>query len=82
MNRRIEHVFSNKQLDSKKHVLFSSLVTPDARAETELAACGIGVHHAGLQRDDRSATEKLYLKKALKVLLATSVSTSPFCCAW
>ncbi|KAI0807705.1 P-loop containing nucleoside triphosphate hydrolase protein [Fomes fomentarius] len=50
---RIEHVFSNKQLD-------------------KLAACGIGVHHAGLQRDDRSATENLYLKKVLKVLLATS----------
>ncbi|KAI0723937.1 P-loop containing nucleoside triphosphate hydrolase protein [Cerioporus squamosus] len=50
---RINHIFSNKQLD-------------------KLAACGIGVHHAGLSRDDRSATEQLYLKKVLKVLFATS----------
>ncbi|RPD80369.1 P-loop containing nucleoside triphosphate hydrolase protein [Lentinus tigrinus ALCF2SS1-7] len=50
---RIEHVFTNKQLD-------------------RLAACGIGVHHAGISRDDRSATEQLYLKKVLKVLFATS----------
>ncbi|RDX56453.1 P-loop containing nucleoside triphosphate hydrolase protein [Lentinus brumalis] len=38
----------------------------------KLAASGIGVHHAGLSRDDRSATEQLYLKKVLKVLFATS----------
>ncbi|OSD08552.1 P-loop containing nucleoside triphosphate hydrolase protein [Trametes coccinea BRFM310] len=50
---RIEHAFSNKQLD-------------------KLATCGIGVHHAGLAREDRVATEQLYLKKALKVLFATS----------
>ncbi|KAI0748557.1 Sec63 Brl domain-containing protein [Daedaleopsis nitida] len=50
---RIDHGFSNKQLD-------------------KLAAYGIGVHHAGLGRDDRSATEQLYLKKVLKVLFATS----------
>ncbi|KAI0636677.1 P-loop containing nucleoside triphosphate hydrolase protein [Trametes polyzona] len=50
---RIEHNFSNKQLD-------------------KLAMCGVGVHHAGLTREDRSATEQLYLKKALKILFATS----------
>ncbi|KAI8989727.1 P-loop containing nucleoside triphosphate hydrolase protein [Trametes punicea] len=38
----------------------------------KLAACGIGVHHAGLNREDRTATEQLYLKKVLKVLFATS----------
>ncbi|KAI0372960.1 P-loop containing nucleoside triphosphate hydrolase protein [Pilatotrama ljubarskyi] len=38
----------------------------------KLAACGIGVHHAGLGREDRSATEQLYLKKAIKILFATS----------
>ncbi|CDO73576.1 hypothetical protein BN946_scf185014.g46 [Trametes cinnabarina] len=38
----------------------------------KLAACGIGVHHAGIVREDRTATEQLYLKKALKVLFATS----------
>ncbi|KAI0664683.1 P-loop containing nucleoside triphosphate hydrolase protein [Cubamyces menziesii] len=38
----------------------------------KLAVCGIGVHHAGLSREDRSATEKLYLQKTLKVLFATS----------
>ncbi|KAI9069106.1 P-loop containing nucleoside triphosphate hydrolase protein [Trametes sanguinea] len=50
---RVEHAFSNKQLD-------------------KLAMCGIGVHHAGIGREDRVATEQLYLKKALKVLFATS----------
>lgn len=40
----------------------------------ELAMYGIGVHHAGIAREDRSATEHLYLKKHLKVLFATSVS--------
>ncbi|KAH9857195.1 P-loop containing nucleoside triphosphate hydrolase protein [Lenzites betulinus] len=50
---RIEHIFSNKQLD-------------------KLAMYGIGVHHAGIAREDRSATEHLYLKKHLKVLFATS----------
>ena len=39
----------------------------------ELAAFGIGVHHAGIGREDRTATEQLYMKKAIKILLATSV---------
>ena len=38
-----------------------------------LAAFGIGVHHAGLSMDDRRATEDLYLKKVIRVLVATSV---------
>ncbi|KAI0647359.1 P-loop containing nucleoside triphosphate hydrolase protein [Trametes meyenii] len=38
----------------------------------KLAAFGIGVHHAGLAREDRTATEQLYLKKAIKILFATS----------
>ncbi|CAA7271574.1 unnamed protein product [Cyclocybe aegerita] len=38
----------------------------------ELAAVGIGVHHAGLTLDDRRSTEQLYLKKVLRVLVATS----------
>ncbi|KAG1761698.1 Sec63 Brl domain-containing protein [Suillus occidentalis] len=37
-----------------------------------LAALGIGVHHAGLNIDDRKTTEDLYLRKVLRVLLATS----------
>ncbi|KAI1794643.1 P-loop containing nucleoside triphosphate hydrolase protein [Ganoderma leucocontextum] len=37
-----------------------------------LAAFGIGVHHAGLEKHDRNATEQLFLKKVLKVLFATS----------
>ncbi|KAF8798145.1 P-loop containing nucleoside triphosphate hydrolase protein [Phlegmacium glaucopus] len=38
----------------------------------ELAAFGIGVHHAGLSMEDRRATEDLYLKKVIRVLVATS----------
>ncbi|KAG1891431.1 P-loop containing nucleoside triphosphate hydrolase protein [Suillus subluteus] len=37
-----------------------------------LAALGIGVHHAGLTIDDRKTIEDLYLRKVLRVLLATS----------
>ncbi|KAM5532095.1 hypothetical protein V8D89_014259 [Ganoderma adspersum] len=37
-----------------------------------LAAFGIGVHHAGLEKNDRNATEQLFLKRLLKVLFATS----------
>ncbi|KAI0362446.1 P-loop containing nucleoside triphosphate hydrolase protein [Trametes cingulata] len=40
----------------------------------KLATYGIGVHHAGLGREDRTATEQLYLKKAIKILFATSVA--------
>ncbi|KAJ6502143.1 Sec63 Brl domain-containing protein [Mycena sanguinolenta] len=38
----------------------------------ELAAFGIGVHHAGLTIDDRRAVEDLYLKGLLRVVVATS----------
>ncbi|KAG1756350.1 DEAD-domain-containing protein, partial [Suillus paluster] len=37
-----------------------------------LAALGVGVHHAGLTIDDRKTIEDLYLRKVLRVLLATS----------
>ncbi|KAG2077885.1 P-loop containing nucleoside triphosphate hydrolase protein [Suillus decipiens] len=37
-----------------------------------LAALGIGVHHAGLTIGDRKSIEDLYLRKVLRVLLATS----------
>jgi ATP-dependent DNA helicase HFM1/MER3 len=40
----------------------------------EFATIGIGVHHAGLSMDDRRATEQLFLKKVLRILVATSVS--------
>ena len=40
---------------------------------TEFATVGIGVHHAGVSIDDRRATEQLYLKKVLRILVATSV---------
>lgn len=39
----------------------------------EFATIGIGVHHAGLSMDDRRATEQLFLKKVLRILVATSV---------
>ncbi|EKM55317.1 uncharacterized protein PHACADRAFT_143494 [Phanerochaete carnosa HHB-10118-sp] len=37
-----------------------------------LAICGIGIHHAGLTWDDRRAMEDLFLKKVLRVIVATS----------
>ena len=40
---------------------------------TELANCGIGVHHAGLSLDDRKTTEELFLGGLLRVICATSV---------
>ncbi|KAI0690593.1 hypothetical protein BC835DRAFT_1407505 [Cytidiella melzeri] len=43
----------------------------DKRLE-KLATCGIGIHHAGMSFDDRRATEDLYLKKILRVVVATS----------
>lgn len=43
------------------------------KALAELAITGIGVHHAGLQFDDRRAIEDLYLKKILRVIVCTSV---------
>ncbi|KAF6764008.1 Sec63 Brl domain-containing protein [Ephemerocybe angulata] len=36
------------------------------------AATGVGVHHAGLETEDRKLTEKLYRDKTLRVLVATS----------
>lgn len=47
------------------------LVDPDNMIA--LASVGIAVHHAGLNTDDRKAVEELYLRKALRVLVATSV---------
>jgi superfamily II DNA helicase RecQ len=46
----------------------------------ELANVGIGVHHAGLVMDDRKATEQLYLKGTLRVLIATSVCIQVLFC--
>lgn len=45
---------------------------------TELAANGIGVHHAGMSMDDRRATESLYLNKILRVVVCTSVSSAGY----
>lgn len=39
----------------------------------ELAACGVGIHHAGMAIEDRRATEDLYIKKVLRIVFATSV---------
>ena len=43
----------------------------------DLAEYGIGVHHAGLTLEDRRATEGLYLKKILRIVIATSVRMLP-----
>ncbi|KAF9265706.1 P-loop containing nucleoside triphosphate hydrolase protein, partial [Marasmius fiardii PR-910] len=42
------------------------------KALAELAALGIGVHHAGMTLDDRRAMEDLYIKRILRVMVATS----------
>jgi ATP-dependent DNA helicase HFM1/MER3 len=46
----------------------------DDKVLADLALAGVGVHHAGLTFDDRRATEDLYLKKILRVIVSTSVS--------
>ncbi|KAG7092807.1 hypothetical protein E1B28_009123 [Marasmius oreades] len=38
----------------------------------ELAALGIGVHHAGMTLDDRRAMEDLFLRRIIRVMVATS----------
>ncbi|KAH8826888.1 ATP-dependent DNA helicase MER3 [Flagelloscypha sp. PMI_526] len=38
----------------------------------DLASVGIGVHHAGLQLEDRKAVEDLYLRRVLRIVTATS----------
>ncbi|OCH92100.1 P-loop containing nucleoside triphosphate hydrolase protein, partial [Obba rivulosa] len=38
----------------------------------ELAACGIGVHHAGMTMSDRRTIEDLFLKKILRIVVSTS----------
>lgn len=57
-----------------------SQVRPNLRSEwlksdnvIALASVGIAVHHAGLNTEDRRAVEELFLRKALRVLVATSV---------
>ncbi|KAG8747589.1 Sec63 [Ceratobasidium sp. 428] len=37
------------------------------------ASLGLGVHHAGLSRDDRRAVEELFIQRKLSVIVATSV---------
>jgi ATP-dependent DNA helicase HFM1/MER3 len=39
---------------------------------SELAAYGIGVHHAGLALEDRRRIEDLYIKKVIRIVVATS----------
>ncbi len=39
----------------------------------ELAAAGIGAHHAGLDLSDRRLVEELFTNRVLRVVVATSV---------
>lgn len=71
---RIEQTFNNKNLESKWK--FVSCLSKLYGCFLELAASGIGVHHAGLSIGDRRATETLYLNKILRVVVCTSVSIS------
>jgi len=40
----------------------------------ELAAAGIGAHHAGLEIPDKRLVEELFMNGILRVVVATSVS--------
>jgi len=40
----------------------------------ELAAVGIGAHHAGLDLSDKRLVEELFMSRILRVVVATSVS--------
>jgi len=42
----------------------------------ELAAAGIGAHHAGLELSDKRLVEELFLNRILRVVVATSVGWS------
>ena len=68
---RIDRTFHDKRLDSTSSTIS---ITWRIHIFTELALCGIGVHHAGMTLDDRRTTEDLYLSKLLRVVVATSVS--------
>lgn len=54
--------------------VFHRLYLATSNTIAELANAGIGVHHAGLNMDDRRATEALFLDGTLRVVVATSVS--------
>ena len=68
---RIGQIFQDKRLESKA-VCFN--LYSSSHGLLELASLGIGVHHAGLNLDDRRATEELFLDGNLRVIVATSVS--------
>lgn len=64
--------FHDKKLQG---VFFATRLTPGNQCHVaELVTCGIGFHHAGISFDDRRAVEDLFLRKVIKVIVATSVS--------
>lgn len=70
---RIEKTFQSKQLESK----ICGNSTSDYLLPTypvELAAAGIGAHHAGLELPDKRLVEELFMNRVLRVVVATSVS--------
>ena len=69
---RIDHVFNDKKLHGLSFRIRTLTIV--LNFHKELAAIGIGIHHAGLSMSDRHAVEDLYLKFVLKVVVATSVS--------
>ena len=34
--------------------------------------CGVGIHHAGMTRDDRSLVEDLFREEHIKILISTA----------
>lgn len=80
-DQRLGHVFQDKRLNGRIWPLQNKILSRTLPL-TDLAAVGIGVHHAGISMEDRKATEQFYAKKVLRILVATSVCTFisfPFC---
>ncbi|KAG8969462.1 Sec63 [Tulasnella sp. 419] len=65
-----------QQLDQKKNMPWPppklSAGSFQDKQLTSLASCGIGVHHAGLNLEDRRLTEEFFLSGQLQVVFATS----------
>jgi replicative superfamily II helicase len=58
--------------DSKLRVLMQELEKSRNRELRELAQYGIGIHHAGMLRSDRTLVERLFSEGLLKVLVCTA----------
>ncbi|GBG24263.1 Activating signal cointegrator 1 complex subunit 3 [Hondaea fermentalgiana] len=64
---------AERVINKKSRDLFAKDVAKSKSGEVrELFQSGIGVHHAGMLRADRSLTEKMFAKQAISVLCCTA----------